>query len=75
MLLEVLFTIGGLQLFLYIVYRYTDSNNIIIALLPDSIMLWEAGLPMPPTKYGRDVASKAPHQCLSLETTEKKQEW
>ena len=30
---------------------------------------------MLPTKFGGDMASKAPHQCLSLETTEKNQSW
>ena len=41
----------------------------------DLVLVHATGLPMPPTKFGRDVASKAPHQCLSLETTEKKQKW
>ena len=30
---------------------------------------------MLPTKFGGDMVSKAPHQCLSLETTEKNQNW
>ena len=73
MLMSIIILCGAL-LALYSVYRWTIGTF----WLPWQ-SLWSSikptGLPMLPIKSGKDVALKALHQCLPLETTGKKQKW